>query len=145
MRAILGVLCVGPWVGLGQGSRNRREIQLTRSALPYDYTCLADGTPSEKEFLFMFIITYSEYMYLYIKQIFLIQMNIPASKHVINKSLFVILYSLVFTNNKCLPCRLILNLNSTLILIHDFQKLICPPPPLQIPEMRLWSVQFSCT
>ncbi len=28
-----------------QGVRNRREIQLTRFALPYDYTCFADGTP----------------------------------------------------------------------------------------------------
>ena len=29
---------------LNQGVRNRREIQLTRFALPYDYTCFADGT-----------------------------------------------------------------------------------------------------
>ena len=28
-----------------QGVRNRREGQLTRFALPYDYTCFADGTP----------------------------------------------------------------------------------------------------
>jgi len=28
-----------------QGARNRRERQLTRFALPYDYTCFADGTP----------------------------------------------------------------------------------------------------
>ncbi len=28
-----------------QGVRNRRERQLTRFALPYDYTCFADGTP----------------------------------------------------------------------------------------------------
>ena len=28
---------------LGQGLRNRREIQLTRFALPYDYACFADG------------------------------------------------------------------------------------------------------
>ena len=25
--------------------RNRRERQLTQFALPYDYTCFADGTP----------------------------------------------------------------------------------------------------
>ena len=30
---------------LEQGARNRRERQLTRFALPYDYTCFADGTP----------------------------------------------------------------------------------------------------
>ena len=30
-----------------QGVKNRREIQLTRFALPYDYTCFADGTPFE--------------------------------------------------------------------------------------------------
>ena len=29
-----------------QGARNRRERQLTRFALPYDYTCFADGTYS---------------------------------------------------------------------------------------------------
>jgi len=28
-----------------QGVWNRREIRLTRFALPYDYTCFADGTP----------------------------------------------------------------------------------------------------
>ena len=28
-----------------QGVRNRREIQLTRFALPYDNTCFADDTP----------------------------------------------------------------------------------------------------
>ena len=28
-----------------QGVRNTRQIQLTRFALPYDYTCFADGTP----------------------------------------------------------------------------------------------------
>ena len=34
------------WVlWFGQGVRNRREGQLTRFALPYDYTCFADGTP----------------------------------------------------------------------------------------------------
>ena len=27
-----------------QGARNRRERQLTRFALPYDYTCFIDGT-----------------------------------------------------------------------------------------------------
>ena len=27
-----------------QGVWNRREIQMTRPALPYDYTCYADGT-----------------------------------------------------------------------------------------------------
>ena len=32
-----------------QGVRNRREIQLTRFALPYDYTCFADDTPFVKE------------------------------------------------------------------------------------------------
>ena len=31
--------------GIDQGVRNRRERQLTRFALPYDYTCFADGTP----------------------------------------------------------------------------------------------------
>jgi len=30
---------------LYQGARNRRERQLTRFALPYDYTCFADDTP----------------------------------------------------------------------------------------------------
>ena len=29
-------------VGVG----NRREIQLTQFALPYDYTCFAEGTPA---------------------------------------------------------------------------------------------------
>jgi len=29
--------------GIYQGVRNRREIQLTRFALPFDYTCFADG------------------------------------------------------------------------------------------------------
>ena len=28
----------------------RREKKLTRLALPYDYTCFADGTPFENEF-----------------------------------------------------------------------------------------------
>ena len=32
-------------MGFIQGVRNRRERQLTRFALPYDYTCFADGTP----------------------------------------------------------------------------------------------------
>ena len=29
--------------GIYQGVRNRRETQLTRLALPFDYTCFADG------------------------------------------------------------------------------------------------------
>ena len=32
-------------MGFSQGALNRREIQLTRPAPPYDYTCFADGTP----------------------------------------------------------------------------------------------------
>ena len=32
-------------INCDQGARNRRERQLTRFALPYDYTCFADGTP----------------------------------------------------------------------------------------------------
>ena len=31
--------------GNEQGVWKRREIQMTRPALPYDYTCYADGTP----------------------------------------------------------------------------------------------------
>ena len=38
-----------------QGARNRRERQLTRFALPYDYTCFADGTPFYIE-LFDFLV-----------------------------------------------------------------------------------------
>ena len=34
---------------LNQGVWIRREIQLTRPALPYDYTCFADGTLFKKE------------------------------------------------------------------------------------------------
>ena len=34
-------------IGFTQGVRNRREIELTRFALPYDYTCFADGTSFE--------------------------------------------------------------------------------------------------
>ena len=30
--------------GSFQGVWNRREIQMTQPALPYDYTCFADGT-----------------------------------------------------------------------------------------------------
>ena len=33
-----------------QGVWNIREKESTRLALPYDYTCFADGTPFEKEF-----------------------------------------------------------------------------------------------
>ena len=35
---------------LNQGVWIRREIQLTRPALPYDYTCFADGTLFKKNF-----------------------------------------------------------------------------------------------
>ena len=49
-----------------QGVWHRREIQLTRPAIPYDYTCFADGTPFVSE---VFRIGY------YIRQIFLIQMK----------------------------------------------------------------------
>ena len=33
-----------PTWGACQGVWNRREIQLTRTALPCDFTCFADGT-----------------------------------------------------------------------------------------------------
>jgi len=33
------------FTGYYQGVWNRREIQLTRPALPHDYTSFADGTP----------------------------------------------------------------------------------------------------
>ena len=32
-----------------QGVWNRREIQRTRTALPYNYACFADGTSFEQE------------------------------------------------------------------------------------------------
>ena len=34
-------------MGLFQGVWNRREVQMTRPALPYDYTCIVDGTSFE--------------------------------------------------------------------------------------------------
>ena len=41
------ILSVSSHSWFPQGVWNRREIQLTRPALPYDYTCFADGTSFE--------------------------------------------------------------------------------------------------
>jgi len=41
--------CVNIKVAI-QGVRTRVEIQLTRPALSYDYTCFADGTPLYKKY-----------------------------------------------------------------------------------------------
>ena len=51
---------------VNKGVWNRREIQLTRAALPYDYTCFADSTLFEQEIfvwctITAYTITYSEY------------------------------------------------------------------------------------
>ena len=52
--------------GAIQGVWTRRQIQLIRPALPYDYKCFADGTPLYKK--------YSAQIIVYcIRQIFLIQ------------------------------------------------------------------------
>ena len=39
------IKCLVTCARFTQGEWKRREIQLTRPALPYDYTCFADGTP----------------------------------------------------------------------------------------------------
>ena len=49
--------------GIDQGVRNRRERQLTRFALPYDYTCFADGTPFYIELFDFLVGPYRKNMY----------------------------------------------------------------------------------
>ena len=92
-----------PRRGTEQGVRNRREIQLTRFALPYDYTCFADGTS---------ICIWNIYnrlmytQYLYIRQIFHIQMKYRRLQsmynHMVGRTSSVIspFYSLLPVSNR---------------------------------------------
>ena len=66
-------------MGAQQRVWNRREIQLTRPALPYDYTCFADGTLLKKE-IFVW------YKYRVYNNLLIINISysneVPSAKHV---------------------------------------------------------------